>query len=274
VFGVDAVMGTVTIANAISTATATVAGALSANSVTVGSSPNLISMSNSGSIDCIDISTGMATVNQDLSVTGTATLSSGATVTGGVSATGAVSGATASFSGATSAGSLTVTGSSLLGSVTVGSLSATGAIETAGQVSAGNIVCTGTLTVANGLVNVTSTDVEIADARLDLAFGGSKTTAAHRTTVQAGGVALAFGGYDDSEDSDTRKSLGEFAMSVGATAAADKFTASHQLQAPSFRIGTNDLNYVVLTYDDTNNQFVVTRKKSGSADVSNPITFA
>ena len=58
------------------------------------------------------------------------------------------------------------------------------------------------------------------------------------------------------------------------TAAADKFTASHQLQAPSFRIGTNDLNYVVLTYDDTNNQFVVTRKKSGSADVSNPITFA
>ena len=103
--------------------------------------------------------------------------------------------------------------------------------------------------------------------------GGSKTTAAHRTTVQAAGVALAFGGYDDSEDSDTRKSLGEFVLSVGATAAAEKFTASHQLQAPSFRIGTNDSNYVLLTYDDTNDQFVVTRVKDGVENVSNPITF-
>ena len=123
-------------------------------------------------------------------------------------------------------------------------------------------------------MNVTSTDVEIQDARLDLAFGGSSTTAAHRTTVQAGGVALAFGGYDDSEDSDTRKSLGEFALSVDAndsTGGTDKFTASHQLQAPSFRIGADNGDYVELTY--ANNQFVVTRHKTGADPVSTPITF-
>ena len=117
--------------------------------------------------------------------------------------------------------------------------------------------------------------MEIQDSRLDLAFGGSKTTAAHRTTAQTlGGVAVAFGGYDDSEDSDTRKALGEIALSVGATAADDKFTANHMMQAPSFRIGNNDTNYVLLSYGASANRFCITRKKAGTDDVHQTVTFA
>ena len=85
---------------------------------------------------------------------------------------------------------------------------------------------------------------------------------------------MAFAGYDDSEDSNARKALGEISLAVGATAADDKFTTNHMLQVPSFRIGDDDTNYVLLSYDASANRFRITRKKSGSDDVHSTVTFA
>ena len=162
--------------------------------------------------------------------------------------------------------------------VTLGAAGASGADVTVRR----DLVVAGSLTVNGTTTSVNSTELEIADKKIELGVAAAATTAAaHRTTCSSG-LQLGFGGYDDSDDSDTRKSLGNLAMEFGATAADDQFKVSHRMETPALHVqsggglrinGTTAGTYCEMTFDEATDRFTITRYVAGGQTKQNTTSF-
>ena len=95
-------------------------------------------------------------------------------------------------------------------------------------------------------------------------------------------MGCSFGGYDDSEDSDTRKSLGNLAMEFGATAADDQFKVSHRMETPALHVqsggglrinGTTAGTYCEMTFNEATDRFTITRYVAGGQTKQNTTSF-
>ena len=162
--------------------------------------------------------------------------------------------------------------------VTLGAAGASGADVTVRR----DLVVAGSLTVNGTTTSVNSTELEIADKKIELGVAAAATTAAAHRTTCSGGLQLGFGGYDDSDDSDTRKSLGNLAMEFGATAADDQFKVSHRMEAPALHVqsgGTLRINgattgtYCEFAFDEASDRLTIKRHVAGGQTKQNTSAF-
>ena len=96
-------------------------------------------------------------------------------------------------------------------------------------------------------------------------------------------MQLGFGGYDDSADSNARKSLGNLAMEFGATAADDQFKVSHRMETPALHVqsgGTLRINgattdtYCEFAFDEASDRLTIRRYVAGGQTKQNTISFS
>ena len=145
-----------------------------------------------------------------------------------------------------------------------------------------DLVVAGSLTVNGTTTSVNSTELEIQDKKIELGVAAAATTAAAHRTTCSGGLQLGFGGYDDSDDSDTRKSLGNLEMEFGATSADDQFKVSHRMETPALHVqsggglrinGTTAGTYCEMAYDEATDRFTIKRYVAGGQTKQNTISF-